>query len=479
MSKSIMVPLLLSFTALLQLPATAQRREQRTGSSNLSKYVVLISIDGLRPDFYMNETWPVPNLQKLKNSGAYAEGVRGVFPTVTYPSHTTLITGAMPARHGIYYNTIFSDTGSTGTWYREERFIKTETLWDAVHKAGMTSACLSWPVSVGAPIDYNVPESWENNDRSGAASINPNVTPAGLFEEIQQNATGKLTYDKMNLNNLAIDENLSRMAAYLIKTYKPNFTTVHIVCVDHAEHSAGRHGEEVKEALASADHALGNILEAVKSAGIADSTTIIVTGDHGFSDIHTSISPNVLLARNGLMAANGGKDSWKAMFHTSGGSAFLHLKDKNDTKTLAKVKAILDSVPASIKKLFRVVSREEMDKIGADPNAALAIAAVEGVSVSGSANGDLVRPGRGGTHGFFPDFAHIETGFVAYGAGINAGTVVPKMGLEDVAPVIANLLSLPFQAPDGVLLPGIIKFPGRREGRPVVNGNINAAPDTK
>lgn len=467
--------LFLFLSVFVSLQSMAQPAEP---AKRLSKYLVLISIDGLRPDFYLDPSWSTPNLQFMKNNGAYAEGVRGVFPTVTYPSHTTIITGAMPARHGIYYNTMFTDTGSTGTWYREEKLIQTETLWDAVHKAGMTSACLSWPVSVGAPVDYNVPESW-NNDNNGTRSINPNVTPAGLFEEIQQQATGKLDYADMNLNNLAFDENISRMAAYLIKKYKPNFTTVHIVCVDHAEHETGRYSEEVKKAVASADHAVGNIIQALELAGISDSTTIIVTGDHGFSDIHTSIAPNVLLARNGLLAPRDNKAAWKAMFHSSGASAFLHLKNKNDAATLAKVRAVLDSLPASAKKLFRIVDRGELDRIGADPNAVLALAPVEGVAVSGNSNGDFVRPGRGGTHGFFPDFDHIQTGFIAFGAGINAGTVVPKMGLEDIAPVISSLLGLSFKSPDGILLPGILKSPGRRDARPVINGNINAAPDTK
>ncbi|MFY0255198.1 alkaline phosphatase family protein [Chitinophaga sp. 30R24] len=465
--------LLLLISVLPGLSVVAQTANRST-DRRLSKYVVLISIDGLRPEFYLDPAWPAPNLRFLKNGGAYAEGVRGVFPTLTYPSHTTIITGAMPARHGIYYNTMFSDFGSTNTWYREEKFIQTPTLWDAVHEVGMTSACVSWPVSVGAPVDYNVPESWEN-DRNGTVSINPNVAPAGLFEEIQQNATGKLSYSQMNLNNLAIDENLSRMAAYLLKKYKPNFTTLHIVCVDHAEHNTGRNGEEVKKALASADHAVSNILEAIQAAGIADSTTIIITGDHGFSDIHTSIAPNVLLAQHGLIPAGRDKDGWKAMFHSAGGAAFLHLKNKNDNKTLAKVQAILDSVPAAVKRMYRIVGRKELDSIGADPHAVLAIAAIEGVSISGSATGDLVKPGHGGTHGFFPDFAHIETGFIAYGAGISQGTVIPKMGLEDIAPVITKLLGLPFTAPDGVLLPGILKSAGGRGYGPVINGNINAA----
>ena len=65
-----------------------------------------------------------------------ADGVRGVFPTVTYPSHTTLITGAMPARHGIYYNSPFEPGGQTGRWYWEADAIRVPTLWDAVREAG-------------------------------------------------------------------------------------------------------------------------------------------------------------------------------------------------------------------------------------------------------------------------------------------------------------------------------------------------------
>ncbi len=70
----------------------------------LAKHVILISIDGFRPDFYKDKSWSAPNLRKLMNEGVYAQGVNSVFPSVTYPAHTTLVTGAAPARHGIYYN---------------------------------------------------------------------------------------------------------------------------------------------------------------------------------------------------------------------------------------------------------------------------------------------------------------------------------------------------------------------------------------
>src|SRR5690606_8172594 len=112
-------------------------------------------------------------------------------------------------------------------------------------------------------------------------------TPQGLFEEIEQNATGKLSDDDLNVNFLIFDENLARMAAHIIKTYKPALTAVHLPCVDHAEHTQGLDGDMVRTAVAGADHSIGRSLEAREEAGIRDSTPIIIMGDHGFSDVHS------------------------------------------------------------------------------------------------------------------------------------------------------------------------------------------------
>ena len=69
--------------------------------------MVVISIDGLKPSTYTADgPSKVPTLRRLAREGAYAEGVIGVTPTVTYPSHTTMISGVLPAVHGIYNNRI-------------------------------------------------------------------------------------------------------------------------------------------------------------------------------------------------------------------------------------------------------------------------------------------------------------------------------------------------------------------------------------
>ncbi|WP_420388009.1 alkaline phosphatase family protein [Roseivirga sp.] len=424
----------------------------------LTDHVVLVSIDGFRPDFYMETQWPAAYLKWMAEHGVKAEGVRGVFPTVTYPSHTTLVTGAKPARHGIYYNSPFEINGQTGAWYWYENQIQVPTLWDAVRAKGLKSASFIWPVSVDAPIDYNLPEFWYLE--GGYNRIQPmrdKDVPNGFLEELELEVTGKLNESTFNGDYMNREDRTGEMAAYVLEKYQPNFISLHLIATDHFQHEGGREGEKVAFALAAADRAIGKIWEAAERAGISERTTIIITGDHGFVDVHTRLAPNVWLAQAGLITADKMKGEWKAAFHTSGAAAFLHLKDPKDKATVSKVQEVLANLPEKTRKLFRVVSREELKEVGADPNAALAIAPIPGVAMSSSARGNDVVSGGGGTHGYFPDFEQIKTGFVAFGAGVQTGKTVHVMGLEDVAPLIAALLGLDFEAPDGVLLPGILK----------------------
>jgi predicted AlkP superfamily pyrophosphatase or phosphodiesterase len=328
-----------------------------------------------------------------------------------------------------------------------------------LHQAGLKTASVGWPVTVGAPVDYLIPEAWVPDQTLDRVNpIRSNSMPKGLFEEVEQNATGKITSNNdLDGEKLTTDDNFSRMAAYLIKTYKPSFTAVHFICVDAAEHEEGRDGFGVRKAVAGVDHAIGKVLESLELAGIKDSTAVIIVGDHGFANINTTLFPNVWLAQAGLISRANGKMEWKAKFHSASGSGFLYLKDVNDKKSPAEVLKILDRLPASQKKLFRIIERPELDKLGVDSAVAIAIAPIEGVSIGLSDTGDAIRAaGQRGTHGFFPDFPDMYTGFIAFGPGINKGFVIHQMGLEDIAPIITKLLSLSFTAPDGVLYPGIL-----------------------
>lgn len=423
-----------------------------SGFSQKAKHVILISIDGFRPDFYVDKSWNAPNLQKLLAGGVYAKGVNSVFPSVTYPSHTTLVTGALPARHGIYYNVPVDS--KKGRWYWEESYIKTLTLWDAVKKAGLTSGAIMWPVTVGAPINYNFPVLRADNDETTdqLSVTRPHITPANLIAEMEKETAHKFT--KADFNHHHLDQTTAQMANYIIAKHKPNLMAIHFLTMDHAGHDIGRDGKELREGITLVDSLIGSVLATVEKAGLKNNTALIITGDHGMVKRTTSFAPNIWLAKNGLLT----EDTWAAKFNNVGGSAFLYLKDKNDAATLQKVQKILAGLPEDQKRLFRVIDRKELDKVGANPEVSLALACTKGVIAINGITGEVVKPvNKGGTHGYFPDFPEIQTGFIAIGAGINEGIVIPEMGIKDISPIIAQLLGLDFKAPDGVIIPQILK----------------------
>lgn len=428
------------------------------------KHIILISIDGLHPDMYLDKSWPTPNLQYLMKQGTYADHCLSVFPAYTHPSHAAMLTGALPARSGIAFN---QPKNSNGEWNWYYDSIKSPTLWEALKKQGMTTAAIMWPNTVDGPIKYNLSEIWDvDSPDDRVTMVREHAMPKGIYEEIEKNATGKLDSTSMNDNYFSLDENAGRMAAYVFKTYKPNFLALHFACVDGKEHDDGRDADSVRLAIESNDRAIGDVLQAVDQSGLKESTTIVIIGDHGFSTIHQIMRPNMLI-----------KDL-PVRFIAAGGSAFLYnivSKVKMDQAVLIKaVRDSLDKLPKEERKLFRIIDRDELNRMGADSSAILAIAATPGLVFSGSTHaaqaknngpGTLIQqngfeglftPATGGHHGYDPKLPDMWTGFIAAGAGIKKGGHIKEMSVVNLSPLIAKLLDIDFQTPDGHLVDGLL-----------------------
>ena len=241
-----------------------------------------------------------------------------------------------------------------------------------------------------------------------------------------------------------MDGNSARMAAYIFKRYRPAFLAVHFAEVDGMEHAYGRDADSVRLALGAADRAVGDILEAIERSGAKDSTAVIVVGDHGFSTFHTVFRPNMLIP------------DLPAKFITAGGSAFLYGNAADSTEIIRAVKERLLALPPDQRKLFRIIGRGELDKMGADSSALLALSAVPGVVFS-STPGELFAPARGGHHGYDPREPLMYTGFIAAGAGIIEGGHIKELCVTDIALLVVRLLGVPFTCPDGKSVSGVLK----------------------
>ena len=440
------------------LPATGGGR---AAAAPRADHVVLVSIDGLRPEFYLDSGWPAPMLQQMAREGVHAEAVQSVFPSLTYPAHTTMVTGALPARHGVHYNRPFEPGGASGRWFWSERAVQVPTLWDAVRAAGGTTAAFNWPATVDAPIDWLVPEAWSIEPGvDDLAVLRAASRPPQLWRELEREATGRLTERTFSLRSCnARDIHIGDMAAYVFERHRPRLLAVHLLAADYEQHATGRDSPQVRRAVASVDRALASVVEAVARAGLLPRTAFVVAGDHGFVELHTAVAPNVWLVGAGLRSADRDRGAgWRASFHAGGGASFLHLADPADRDAEARVRERLAALPEPVRKRFRVVDREQLREYGAAPEAALALSGALGVHFVDDAAGEPVRRATmAGAHGYLADaFPAIDTGFVGWGAGFRPGVAAQRLQLVDLAPLVAALLGVAFDAPDGLLAPGLL-----------------------
>jgi hypothetical protein len=415
-------------------------------------HVVLISIDGLLPEYYLDARWPAPAMQQLYREGAHARKVRAVFPSLTYPGHTTLATGALPARHGVHHNREHVPVADP-PWHKDASLIKVPALWDAVRAKGGTTASILWPLTCGADIDWNLPDIWPGGQGNLVEALRGNDRPLGLLEELEREATGRLTPEMFNNKFLMHDLHVALIARYLFERYRPTLTLVHTQAVVQVPQEPDWRNPRRARAVSASDQVVSMVLEVIERTKSWDRTAVIVAGDHGNIEVHTAVRPNVWLIEAGLRGPKLENHPWRATFFALGGSAFPQAASADDLQAMRRV---LDDLPPAKRALFRIIERAELDELGAAPDSPFALAAAPGFVLDDRGEGPDLQPNPGMSHGHHPEVDQLHTGFVAKGAGIRAGAAVPVMPLTAIAPLVGELLDLDFHAPDGVAYAGLL-----------------------
>ena len=427
--------------------------------------VLMISIDGMRPDYVTHADehgLRIPHLRQFLTSGAYATGVRGIYPTVTYPSHTTLVTGVWPAQHGIVNNLVFDpEHRFEGAWYWYADQIKVPTLWDAAHEAGIRTGSVSWPVTVDSKsIDDDLPEFW----RSDVSGEHPNPEDRLLMDAVSRpdrslaEMESRLgPYMAGNDTSIGGDRTRTTFAVDLLRRHHPGFMTVHLSSLDEAEHLHAPFSPEANADLEQIDALVGELIDAAHAANAA--TTVVIVSDHGFAPIHDAVNLYIPFIQAGLMtmgkpgygSAEPVVSSWTAEPWLAGGMAAVMLHDPSGpdaTATRAKVKQLLDTLAADPSNgTDRIVPGDQLPALGAFPGAAFLILMRVGSATGTAFSGPLLTPTPGrGTHGFAPDNPEMYASFLAMGPLVLRGKDLGLIDMRQIAPTVANLL--------GVSLPG-------------------------
>jgi len=409
--------------------------------------VLMISVDGLKPEYVLDADahgLRIPFLRSLMRDGAYARGVTGVWPTVTYPSHTTLLTGLSPAEHGIYNNLEFDPKNTfANAWYWYATQIRAPTLWQAAHEAGLSTASIGWPVSVGATsVDFLIPEYWRvarltDVDPSDTLLLAAVSRPEGLLQKMQARLG---PYMRGNDPSPPGDEIKTRFALDILKTQKPKFMTIHLSSLDEEQHAHGPFSPEVNADLEVIDGQLAQLFAAFRAND--PKAIALVVSDHGFVQITHRVNLMQPFLRAGLLQSGG---SWKAQPWSGSGMAAVMLHDPADSQTETQVRDLLQSMKADPDNgIAEILERGAIKQRGAFPDASFLIVMKLGYYALADATSPKVSDIQGtlGSHGFSPEYPEMRAAFFIAGSGIARHRDLGLIDMRQIAPTVAGLLGV-------------------------------------
>jgi predicted AlkP superfamily pyrophosphatase or phosphodiesterase len=413
---------------LLPVAANAQRGK-----------VVVISLDGFPANALDDPKLPVPTLRKLMASGTGGP-MLAINPTITWPNHTTMVTGVGADAHGLLLNGAIVRTGAwppvkVDASVDKVNLVKVPTVYDAAHQAGRTTAEVDWVAIKNAPtINWSFPEA---------------ATPDGAVAK-EMVAKGVATLaDVTNFSKANIifrDQMWTRAAAFIIREHKPDLMLFHLLTLDSTQHTYGPGSLAAKDAMGFLDSCVEKIVDAVREAGLTSQTTVLVVSDHGFKAFTKQVR-----ATNALAAA--GLDK-KVYVLPEGGAGFVYIDDPSVTEKTRQVLGAIEGVehvyaPADYASLG-------LPRPDQDPQfGQLFITAKTGYSFAGTVGGPVTAEvaQTGGSHAYLASDPDLHPIFIASGRGVRKGVDPGLVVNLDVAPTIANLLGIRFPTAKGKPLP--------------------------
>ena len=432
------------------------------------KLIVLSADAMVTDDLALLET--MPNFRRFFAHCAKAESLRSIYPTVTYPVHTTLLTGVYPDKHGICENDRLTPgaTGRPWHWFAEDVKIKGD-LFTAAKAAGLTTAGSFWPVTGNHPaVDWlldEYPKQGESDTFEAA------YTRTGSSREVLE----KVVFPHLkymaphgeSIHHPYCDQFVVSCAAEMIRQFQPDLLMIHPADIDAARHSYGLFNDHVNDSVMQTDFYLGQLIQACIETGVWEDTNLVLLSDHGQMEIVRILSPNVKLADEGLITAdeNGRLKDWEAFSYSAGMSAQVWLKRPDDKELWDRVYKVLCGMrDEGIYGIGQVFTREEIAEREHLDGGFSFILETDGCTAFSE---QLVRPmvsnydvtdyryGRA-THGYLPDRGPQPV-FMGVGPGFRPDARVGRRPIVDVTPTLADLLGVKLPHQDGVSMKELLK----------------------
>jgi predicted AlkP superfamily pyrophosphatase or phosphodiesterase len=399
--------------------------------------VVVISLDGFPASALSDPRLPIPTLRRLMHEGSYAESMRPINPTVTWPNHTAMVTGVDASVHQVLWNGELIPASDGKAPYVDSRRSKEEmvhapTVYDLAYRAGLTTAQVDWvAINKASTITWQFPELPD---------------PDGLIER-ELIAQGKVTRDQLRTfedsSQAWQDQIWTDAAVHILKEHKPDLLLLHLLSLDTVNHEYGPGGEASFTAIAFLDNCVRRVIDALRESGQLQNTAVLIVSDHGFRRVVYAIHPQVLLKSNAALEG-------KVWIMSESGTASVYFDQAADRQILT----------AQVEKLF--AAQEGVDQIDRPQQFAtlgwpiktqsaeapdLMLIAKPGYYFSGEkSDAYLSEPEEKGNHGFLNTDPEMQAIFIAWGKNIRSENNLGAISNLEVAPTIAKLLGLTMPA---------------------------------
>lgn len=378
---------------------------ENTVENRARPHLVLVSVDGCRWDFPTR--YDLPALDRLAGQGAQAERLLPVWPTLTFPNHYSLVTGLLPARHGLVGNTFYRRDRQR--WFRikdreavaDGSYYGGEPLWVSAETQGMVAATYYW-VGSEASIGGVRPTHWKSYD------------PAVPGEE--------------------------RVRQVLEWLSEPALTRPHVVTLyfEDIDSHAHRNGLDSPPFLAAVDRVnayLGQLIDGIDRLPHASEVFLAIVSDHGQST-YADAPPFVLADHVAL-------DDLKPV---DGGAYVFAWQNRPDAQAARHLADAVNRVWSHGRALTREDVGVRWPPGGNENLPDLVFQADPGYAVlsTRNASGKINR----GDHGWAPEMEQMHGIFLIRGPGIEAGSRIGPVRNIDLYPLFMTLLGL--RLPDGL-----------------------------
>ena len=441
----------------------------------MKKKLFVLSIDAMvREDVEYMMT--KPNFSKLMDKRAEVTEACTVYPALTYPAHTSLLTGCRPGKTGIYTNQplkTYKDAYSH--FYMEHKDIKVEDFFAIAKRAGCSTACCYWPVTANNPnIDCLITEyyfylaKYETVEEafarygSNEAALKIVREHEHLIPEDVRTCNLKGSGPKARFK---FDDFINACTVSMIRDQKPDVMFAHCIYLDTLRHGYGLFSQETKEAMDKIDEYLGDIIQAMKDIGTYEDTNFVIVSDHGQLDFERYVKLNALLQKGGFidLAPDGSVYNWSAFSKTSGFSTAVFLADPTDKKKEKEVyEYLLKLKDEGIWGIEEVLPADEVrERWGTYGMFSFIVEAESDTCFADGWEGQISQtiyevPGYKAKHGYQPEKGPQPI-ILATGPDFKEGAVIPHAYTIDLVPTLAAIYGQEAPEAEGKCLRELLK----------------------